>query len=157
MYKTKYNDYVLKDIAGKDNSYDFANNPALPTIQEYVKDLDYMYGGFIEVEYLQELGMMRIPEDPMKLLDSMSYTTSSKESLGKLYDIGGAGTKGMSIGLGKVADEAVKLNKNSYLVVGNEDTMNELLQQALKNVTTPQKRAKGGFMERESNDNRKYL
>jgi hypothetical protein len=161
VYKTKYNEYLIKDIAGKDNSYDFANNPALPAIQEYVKELDYIYGGFKEVDYLKELGMMRIPEEPMKLLnlitESPNYTTSSKESLGKLYDIGGAGTKGMSIGLGKVAEEAVRLNEKSFLLVGNEDTLSELLQQALKNVTTPQKRAKGGFMERESNDNRKYL
>ena len=59
--------------------------------------------------------------------------------------------------LHKVADEAAKLNKGSYFVVGNEDTMSELLQQALQNLTTPQPRAQGGFMERQSNDNRKYL
>jgi len=63
----------------------------------------------------------------------------------------------MTIASRKITDEAIKLNKGSSLLVGDEDTLSELLQQALKNVTTPRQQAKGGFMEREYNDNRKYL
>ena len=142
----------IVDIAGKNNSYDFANNPALPVIQEHVKELDYIYGGLEDIAYLKELGMMQIPrESPSKLMDLFSPTFKRMKLLGELY----GGTQAEN--LRKIADEAAKLNKGSYFVVGNEDTMGELLMQALQNLTTPRQQAQGGFMERQSNDNRKYL
>ena len=170
-----YNEvHDIVDIAGRNNSYDFANNPALPAIQEHVKDLDHLYGGLREISHLKQLGMRQIPRDRQqpagvieigmsanmrRVEDLLSSTTDAKKHdqflrhmtlLKTLY-----GDK--AEGLRKVVEEAVRLNEKSSLLVGNGDTLSELLQQALKNVTTPQKRAKGGFMERESNDNRKYL
>lgn len=152
--------HEIADIAGRNNSYDFANNPALPAIQEHVKDLDYIYGGLKNIAYLKELGMVRIPEDPIKLMDNF-IDVDFAIAMDALYDRSNKTRlmlgNPMAKGLGKVVDEAVKLNNNSYLVVGNDDTLSKLLQQALKNVTTPRQQAQGGFMERESNDNRKYL
>lgn len=164
----------IVDIAGKNNSYDFANNPALPAIQEHVKDLDYIYGGLEDIAYLKELGMMRIPRDSQQpagviefgvsanmrhVENLLSSTTDAKthDQLLKHMTLLKTLYGDKAEGLRRVVDEAVKLNEKSSLLVGNEDTMSKLLQQALQNVITPQKRATGGFMERQSNDNRKYL
>ena len=147
--RTKNEYYIISEIAGKNNSYDFADNPALPAIQEYVKNLDSVYGGFEDVANLKKLGMVQIPKDPI-ILGGLIYGPERMTLLKTLY-----GDKAK--GLNKVADEAVTLNKGSSLVVGNEGTLGELLQQALQNLTTPRQQAQGGFMERQSNDNRKYL
>ena len=154
--RTKNEYYIISEIAGKNNSYDFADNPALPAIQEYVKNLDSVYGGFEDVANLKKLGMVQIPKDPL-LLGGLIYDFLDPTSITALYDKSNKVGNGLAKGYSKVADEAVKLNKGSSLVVGDEDTMSELLQQALKNVITSQSRAQGGFMERQSNDNRKYL
>ena len=164
----------IVDIAGKNNSYDFANNPALPVIQEHVKELDYIYGGLEDIAYLKQLGMMRIPRDSQQpagviefgvsanmrhVENLLSSTTDAKthDQLLKHMTLLKTLYGDKAEGLRRVVDEAVKLNEKSSLLVGNEDTMSKLLQQALQNVITPQKRATGGFMERQSNDNRKYL
>jgi len=147
--RTKNEYYIISEIAGKNNSYDFADNPALPAIQEYVQNLDSVYGGFDYVANLNKLGMVQIPKDPI-ILGGLIYGPERMTLLKTLY---GDKTKGLH----KVADVAVTLNKGSSLVVGNEGTLGELLQQALQNLTTPRRQAQGGFMERQSNDNRKYL
>ena len=170
-----YNEvHDIVDIAGKGNSYDFTNNPALPAIQEHVKNLDYIYGGLRDIAYLKNLGMIRIPRDSQQpagviefgvsanmrhVENLLSSTTDAKKHNQLLKDMTLLKTLygDKAEGLRKVVDEAVRLNEKSSLVVGNEDTMSELLQQALKNVTTPRQQAQGGFMERQSNDNRKYL
>ena len=147
--RTKNEYYIISEIAGKNNSHDFADNPALPAIQEYVQNLDSVYGGFEDVANLKKLGMVQIPKDPI-ILGGLIYGPERMTLLKTLY-----GDKAK--GLNKVADEAVTLNKGSSLVVGNEGTLGELLQQALQNLTMPRQQAQGGFMERQSNDNRKYL
>ena len=155
--RTKNEYYIISEIAGKNNSYDFADNPALPAIQEYVQNLDSVYGGFEDVANLNKLGMTQIPQEIGKLFNFLKPGGDQLKFLTKFYGSSASGSGTAVEGLRKVADEAVKLNKGSSLVVGNDDTVSELLQQALKNLTTPQPRAQGGFMERQSNDNRKYL
>ena len=155
--RTKNEYYIISEIAGKNNSYDFADNPALPAIQEYVQNLDSVYGGFEDVASLKKLGMVQIPKESIEFFNSLKPGGDQLKSLTKFYGSGVSGSGTAVEGLRKVADEAIKLNKGSSLVVGDEDTMSELLQQALQNLTTPRQQAQGGFMERQSNDNRKYL
>jgi len=150
--------YVISDIAGKNNSRDFADNPALPAIQEHVKNLDKMYyGGFKEISHLKELGMRQIPRDTGSLFNFLKLGADQNKFLTKFYGSKASGSGTAIEGVNKVKEEAIRLNNGSYLIVGNDDTVSELLQQALKNLMTPRQQAKGGFMERESNDNRKYL
>lgn len=142
--------YGISEVKERGDTNDFLNNPALPAIQEYVQHLDNVVDGLRFVNDLKLLGMTQLPPNPMKLLD-IGVGFKDRAPLAKAF-----GTE--RAGLEAVRNEAIKMNNGSQYTTGDEDDVAELLQRAIKTVLTPpQQRAKGGMVERQSTDNRKYL
>jgi hypothetical protein len=136
------------------NGTDFANSPALPAIQQYVQALDKQYGGLGFVDELSELGMTQLPKRiSMELLNM--YGLSSQKPLAnvQLRAMFGSDEEGLKA----VRNKVMELNNGSQYVVGNKDKVAELIRQATLSVLTPQQRATGGMIERQSTDNRRYL
>jgi hypothetical protein len=141
--------YGISEIKERGDTTDFLNNPALPAIQEYVQELDNVYGGLRFVSDLKALGMKQLPKNPMELL-TMGVGFKDRQSLAKAF-----GSE--QEGLGFVKDELIKLNNGSQYTTGNEDAVAGLINQAVQNVLNPRQRATGGMIERQSTDSRKYL
>jgi hypothetical protein len=141
--------YGISEIKERGDTTDFLNNPALPAIQEYVQELDNVYGGLRFVSDLKLLGMKQLPKNPMELL-TMGVGFKDRQSLAKAF-----GSE--QEGLGFVKDELIKLNNGSQYTTGNEDAVAGLINQAVQNVLNPRQRANGGMIERQSTDSRKYL
>jgi hypothetical protein len=141
--------YGISEVKERGDTTDFLNNPALPAIQEYVQELDNVYGGLRFVSDLKALGMKQLPKNPMELL-TLFDGFSARSQLAKAF---GSEQEGFKL----VRDELIKLNNGSQYTTGNEDAVAGLIDQAVKNVLNPRQRANGGMIERQSTDDRKYL
>lgn len=158
--------FSILEIKEKGNTADFANNPALPAIQEYVKFLDKSYGGLDYVDNLKGLRMTQLPEYPMQLLDLFNPTVKQRRMLENKY---GSEENGFRA----VRDKAVDLNNGSRFMTGNEDKVANTLEQAMESLIgpkenlarqiqmnlfgLPKEKATGGMIERQPTDNRRYL
>jgi len=163
-YDTKR--FSITEIKEKGNTADFANNPALPAIQEYIQYLDKTYGGLDYVDNLKGLRMTQLPEYPMQLLDLFNPTVQQRRMLENKY---GSEENGFRA----VRDKAVDLNNGSRFMTGNEDAVANSLEQAMQLLVgpketlarriqmnlfgLPKEKATGGMIERQPNDNRRYL
>jgi hypothetical protein len=163
-YDTKR--FSITEIKEKGNTADFANNPALPAIQQYVQYLDKTYGGLDYVDNLKGLRMTALPEYPMQLLDLFNPTTQQRRMLENKY---GSEENGFRA----VRDKAVDLNNGSRFMTGSEDAVANSLEQAMQLLVgpketlarriqmnlfgLPKEKATGGMIERQPNDNRRYL
>ena len=141
--------YGISEVKERGDTTDFLNNPALPAIQEYVQELDNVYGGLRFVSDLKALGMKQLPKNPMELLNLFDGFRA-RSQLAKAF---GSEQEGFKL----VRDELIKLNNGSQYTTGNEDAVAGLIDQAVKNVLNPRQRANGGMIERQSTDSRKYL
>ena len=141
--------YGISEIKERGDTTDFLNNPALPAIQEYVQELDNVYGGLRFVSDLKALGMKQLPKNPMELL-TLFDGSRARSQLAKAF-----GSE--QEGFGLVRDELIRLNNGSQYTTGNEDAVAGLIDQAVQNVLNPRQRATGGMIERQSTDNRRYL
>jgi hypothetical protein len=160
------NRFSITEIKEKGNTADFANNPALPAIQEYVQFLDKTYGGLDYVDNLKGLRMTQLPEYPMRLLELFNPTVQQRRMLENKY-----GSE--ENGLRAVRDKAVDLNNGSRFMTGSEDAVANSLEQAMQLLVgpketlarriqmnlfgLPKEKATGGMMERHPDDNRRYL
>jgi len=163
-YDTKR--FSITEVKEKGNTKDFANNPALPAIQEYIQYLDKTYGGLDYVDDLKGLRMTQLPEYPMQLLDLFNPTVQQRRMLKNKY---GSEENGFRA----VRDKAVDLNNGSRFMTGNEDAVANSLEQAMQLLVgpketlarriqmnlfgLPKEKATGGMIERQPNDNRRYL
>ena len=163
-YDTKR--FSITEIKEKGNTADFANNPALPAIQEYIQYLDKTYGGLDYVDNLKGLRMTQLPEYPMRLLELFNPTVQQRRMLENKY-----GSE--ENGLRAVRDKAVDLNNGSRFMTGSEDAVANSLEQAMQLLIgpketlarriqmnlfgLPKEKATGGMMERQPDDNRRYL
>jgi len=163
-YDTKR--FSITEVKEKGNTKDFANNPALPAIQQYVQYLDKTYGGLDYVDDLKGLRMTQLPEYPMQLLDLFNPTVQQRRMLENKY---GSEENGFRA----VRDKAVDLNNGSRFMTGNEDAVANSLEQAMQLLVgpketlarriqmnlfgLPKEKALGGMIERQPNDNRRYL
>jgi hypothetical protein len=141
--------FSITEIKGVNNQADLTNAPYLRQVQEQIKNLDSQLK-LGDVENLDGIGMSKISENPMELFNP-TIGAALKFPLEKAFGSEAAG-------LAAVRDEAIKLNNGSQYVIDNKDDVAGLLNRALGNVLTPpQQRAKGGMIERQSTDNRRYL
>ena len=163
-YDTKR--FSITEVKEKGNTVDFANNPALPAIQEYIQYLDKTYGGLDYVDNLKGLRMTALPEYPMQLLDLFNPTVKQRRMLENKY---GSEENGFRA----VRDKAVDLNNGSRFMTGNEDKVANTLEQAMESLIgpkenlarqiqmnlfgLPKEKATGGMIERQPTDNRRYL
>jgi hypothetical protein len=163
-YDTKR--FSITEVKEKGNTKDFANNPALPAIQEYIQYLDKTYGGLDYVDDLKGLRMTQLPEYPMQLLDLFNPTVQQRRMLENKY---GSEENGFRA----VRDKAVDLNNGSRFMTGNEDAVANSLEQAMQLLVgpketlarriqmnlfgLPKEKATGGMIERQPNDNRRYM
>ena len=141
--------YGISEIKERGDTTDFLNNPALPAIQQYVQELDNVYDGLRFVSDLKALGMKQLPKNPNEFL-TIGIGFKDRAPLAQKF-----GTE--REGLSAVRDEVIRLNNGSQYTTGNEDAVADLIRTATRNVLTPQQRATGGMIERQSTDNRKYL
>jgi len=163
-YDTKR--FSITEVKEKGNTKDFANNPALPAIQEYVQYLDKTYGGLDYVDDLKGLRMTQLPEYPMLLLSLFNPTVQQRRMLEKTF-----GSE--ENGLRAVRDKAVDLNNGSRFMTGSEDAVANSLEQAMQLLIgpketlarriqmnlfgLPKEKALGGMIERQPDDNRRYM
>ncbi len=160
--------FSILEIKEKGNTADFANNPALPAIQEYIQHLDKTYGGLDYVDNLKGLRMTQLPEYPNQVLNFFDPSFTQKMDLGQKFG-------NVENGLRAVRDKAVDLNNGSRFIAGTDTDMGKMLQEAT-NLLVPTKRpmtleeikaniqkrinpskATGGMIERQADDNRRYL
>jgi hypothetical protein len=158
--------FSIIEIKEKGNTVNFADNPALPAIQEYVQFLDKKYGGLDFVDNLKGLHMTALPEHSFQIEDLIKPTTSQKVDLSIQFN-------GVDNGLRAVRDKAVELNNGSRFIVGTDQDMAKRLQEATKLLIgpkeslarqiqmnlfgLPKEKATGGMIERQPTDNRRYL
>jgi len=131
LYKDGSRAYSITEIKTAGNTREFEDYSGLPAIQEYVQHLDKTYGGIRYVDQLGKLGMQKLVKgvrDP------------------QLFDV-----------QLEISNETIRLNNGSQYI--NKDDFDKLNRQAYKNVfdAYAQQRAKGGMIERQSTDNRRYL
>ena len=160
------NRFSITEIKEKGNTADFANNPALPAIQQYIQHLDKTYGGLDYVDNLKGLRMTQLPEYPMRLLELFNPTVQQRRMLENKY---GSEENGFRA----VRDKAVDLNNGSRFMTGSEDAVANSLEQAMQLLVgpketlarriqmnlfgLPKEKATGGMIERQPTDNRRYL
>jgi len=140
--------FEITEIKGTNNRTDFENAPYLKQIQQQIKNLDSQFN-LQDVENLDKIGMTQLPKNPMELFNS-TIGAALKFPLEKAFGSEAAG-------LAAVRDEAIRLNNGSQYMIDNKDDVADLLNRALGNVLTPPQRAKGGMVERQSTDNRRYM
>ena len=148
------NRFSIREIKEKGNTADFKNNPALPAIQEYVKFLDKSYGGLFYVDELKGLNMVNM-RDSIDFSDyGVSRKNLSKEQFGAYTDL--------------FNKKLVELNDNSYFI--DKDKLPDLVKRVRETIPTnaarqiqmnlfqpPTEKALGGMIERQPNDNRRYM
>lgn len=143
--------FSITEIKGRNNSTDFANNPALEAIQKHVKSLDKEYN----LRYVSELKALG-----MKELDSGELVKGAGE-LSRLRNRFRPGITAEEYeaavmpDLGDLERTVRELNDGSKYITESRDTK-ALIQEAL-DILSPQQRATGGMVERQSTDSRKYL
>jgi len=157
--KTKGNTIDFEDVLDRDE---------LRAVQEYVQKLDSAYGGLGYVDKLDRLNMEQLPFSRPATFNLIPYDP-------------------VKINFSNIRKEAIRLNNNSqYLIDGNARTLidgnaqalkkgkllfdkdpfgpttktEDLLNKAITNLKIspdPLQRAKGGMVERQSTDNRRYM
>ena len=149
--KTKGNTIDFEDVLDRDE---------LRAVQEYVQKLDSAYGGLGYVDKLDRLNMEQLPFSRPATFNLIPYDP-------------------VKINFSNIRKEAIRLNNNSqYLINGKDRTAKEgklrfdrdlfgpttktedLLNKAITNLKIspdPLQRAKGGMVERQSTDNRRYM
>jgi hypothetical protein len=151
-WSRKNNIKQITEIKGQFNKEDITNQPYLKEVQDFVK----RQGPELQsVENLDGIGMTDISSHiyPNKAFKAISTP----------------GKKGMK----DVYDEAIKINGNSAYIEDNPAIIDSLIEKAVKNVFTPKlneartiqmnlfqppaEKAYGGMIERQPNDNRRYL
>jgi len=165
--------FSITEVKEKGNTADFANNPALPAIQEYIQFLDKTYRGLDYVDNLKGLRMTQLPEYPNQVFNFFDPTFTQKMDLADKFG-------NVENGMRAVRDKAVDLNNGSRFVVGNDTDMGKMLEQAtnllvptkkpmtmeeikaniIKRMNLfgpPKEKATGGMIERQPNDNRRYM
>jgi len=133
----------ITEIKGVHDKTNLINEPYLKQIQDEIQSME-----LDDVENLDGIGMKRLPENPMQLLDLFDGFRA-RAPLAQAFGTEQAGFKA-------VRDEVLRLNKGSQFTIGNEDDVSNLLHQAVRNVL-PQQKAHGGMIERQPTDNRRYL
>lgn len=143
--------FSVTELKGKGNSTDFENNPALPAIQQHIRNLDRQY----DLRYVADLKSLG-----MKELDPGDLVTGA----GKLSTLRNRFRPGITAeeyeaaarpDLADLQAAIRELNDGSKYVTKDRDTK-ALVEEALK-LLAPQQRATGGMIERQSTDNRRYL
>lgn len=165
--------FSITEVKEKGNTADFANNPALPAIQEYIQFLDKTYRGLDYVDDLKGLRMTQLPEYPNQVFNFFDPTSTQKMDLADKFG-------NVENGMRAVRDKAVDLNNGSRFVVGNDTDMGKMLEQAtnllvptkkpmtmeeikaniIKRMNLfgpPKEKATGGMIERQPDDNRRYM
>jgi hypothetical protein len=138
----------ITEIKGTNNQTDLTGAPYLKQIQQRIKDLDSA-NELQSVDNLEGIGMTMLPFNSNEMLTA-GVGFADRAPLTKKFGLEMAG-------LQAVRTEALRLNNWSQYLVGNEDDVVSLVRQATRNVLTPQQRANGGMIERQSTDSRKYL
>jgi hypothetical protein len=163
-YDTKR--FSITEIKEKGNTEDFKNNPALPAIQEYIQFLDKTYGGLDYVDNLEGLRMTQLPEYPNQLFNFFDPTFTQKMKLADKFG-------NVENGMRAVRDKTAELNNGSRFIVGTDKDMGRMFEETTKLLVGPQEnaarqiqmnmfkppaeKATGGMIERQPNDNRRYL
>lgn len=137
----------ITEIKGTNNQTDLTGAPYLKQIQQRIKELDAA-NELESVDNLDGIGMTMLPFSSDGLLTA-GLSFPDRALLTKKFGLEMAG-------LQAVRTEALRLNKWSQYLVGNEDDLASLINQAARNVLAPQQRATGGMVERRA-DTRKYL
>jgi len=151
-WSRKNNIKQITEIKGQFNKEDLTNQPYLKEVQDFVK----RQGPELQsVENLDGIGMTDISSHiyPNKAFKAISTP----------------GKKGMK----DVYEEAIKINGNSAYIEDDPALINSVIEKAVKNVFTPKlneartiqmnlfqppaEKAYGGMIERQPNDNRRYL
>jgi hypothetical protein len=152
-WSRKNNIKQITEIKGQFNKEDLTNQPYLKEVQDFVK----RQGPELQsVENLDGIGMTDI--------SSHIYPNKAFKA------ISAPGKKGMK----DVYEEAIKINGNSAYIEDNPAIIDSLIEKAVKNVFAPKplsaarqiqmnmfqppaEKAYGGMIERQPNDNRRYL
>jgi hypothetical protein len=151
-WSRKNNIKQITEIKGQFNKEDITNQPYLKEVQDFVK----RQGPELQsVENLDGIGMTDISSHiyPNKAFKAISTP----------------GKKGMK----DVYEEAIKINGNSAYIENDPAAIDSVIEKAVKNVFTPKlneartiqmnlfqppaEKAYGGMIERQPNDNRRYL
>jgi hypothetical protein len=143
--------FSVTELLAKDNSSDFSDNPALPAIQQYIKELDRR-NGLAFVTNLDKIDM--------KELSGADLVAGAKKlsDLRQRYQPGISPEDYMAATQRDIIDFETALyglNGGSKYLTKDQD-INALTQQVLDRLA-PQQRATGGMIERQSTDNRRYL
>jgi hypothetical protein len=163
-YDTKR--FSITEVKEKGNTVDFENNPALPAIQQYIQYLDKTYGGLDYVDNLKGMRMTALPEYPEQVFDLYAPSYTQKMKLADKFG-------NVENGLRAVRDKAVDLNNGSRFIAGTDTDRAKMLEEATtllvgpkENLARqiqmnlfglPKEKAHGGMIERQPNDNRRYL
>jgi hypothetical protein len=151
-WSRKNNIKQITEIKGQFNKEDLTNQPYLKEVQDFVK----RQGPELQsVENLDGIGMTDI--------SSHIYPNKAFKA------ISAPGKKGMK----DVYEEAIKINGNSAYIEDDPAIIDNLIEKAVKNVFTPKlneartiqmnlfqpptEKALGGMIERQPNDNRRYM
>ncbi len=143
--------FSITEMLGKDNSADFSQSPALPALQQYVKELDRQHG----LAFVANLDKI-----DMKELSTADLLRGAKELSNRRqrYQPGISPEDYMAATQRDIIDFETALydiNGGSKYITKDQD-MDALVQQTLERLA-PQQRATGGMIERQSTDSRKYL
>jgi len=143
--------FSITEMLGKDNSADFSQSPALPALQQYVKELDRQHN----LAFVANLDKI-----DMKELSTADLLRGAKELSNRRqrYQPGIAPEDYMAATQRDIIDFETALydiNGGSKYITKDQD-MDALVQQTLERLA-PQQRATGGMIERQSTDSRKYL
>jgi hypothetical protein len=143
--------FSITEMLGKDNSADFSQSPALPALQQYVKELDRQ-NGLAFVANLDKIDMKEI--STANLIKGAKQLSERRQR----YQPGISPEDYMAATQRDIMDfetAIYKLNGGSKYITKDQD-MDALIQEALDRLA-PQQRATGGMIERQSTDSRKYL
>ena len=143
--------FSITEMLGKDNSADFSQSPALPALQQYVKELDRQ-NGLAFVANLDKIDMKEI--STANLIKGAKQLSERRQR----YQPGISPEDYMAATQRDIMDfetAIYKINGGSKYITKDQD-MDALVQEALDRLA-PQQRATGGMIERQSTDSRKYL
>jgi len=143
--------FSITELLGKDNSKDFSKNPALPAIQQYIKLLDRRHD-LRFMTNLNEIGMKELSiEDTMRGAKELSNRRQRYTPGIDPEEYRAASDRDFN----DFKTAVQSINGGSKYLTKDQD-VDLLIQQALERLA-PQQRAKGGMVERQSTDNRRYM
>lgn len=153
----------ITEIKAKGNKEDVVNHVSstdLKKIHDQIKYLDTRF----DLQYVKNLrntGLVEAPRNrPDTILNRFNPTMETRDRLKAKFG-------GEMEGFQAVLDRAININGGSRYFSGNEDEISDIFQKAARDVLRNEAqnimfnsflpRAKGGMVERQSNDNRAYL